>query len=90
MSRPSRYSNLTAKALVSPMFAWTNAVLSGGDMMLDAMRTAVRNSRGIRVAVLRDADAPVRKQAKPRKAAKSRASTSTRRAKGRRRSAKSS
>jgi hypothetical protein len=55
MSRPSRYSNLTAKALVSPMFAWTNAVLSGGDMMLDAMRTAVRNSRGIRVAVLPEA-----------------------------------
>ena len=68
MSKPSRYSNVTAKALVSPMFAWTNAVLAGGDMMLDAMRTAVRNSRSVRVAVLPEADAPVRKRAKPRKA----------------------
>ena len=44
MSRPSRG--------VSPMFAWTAAVLSSGDMVLDAMRTAVRNARGVRVAVL--------------------------------------
>jgi len=58
--------------------------------MLDAMRNAIRNSRGIRVAVLPEADAPVRKRATPRKAAKARAKATTRRAKGRRRSAKSS
>ena len=49
----SRQSNLTAKAFVSPLFAWSNAMLKGGEMMLDSMQTAARN---VRVAVLADSD----------------------------------
>jgi hypothetical protein len=56
----SRQSHETAKALVSPLFAWTNAVLRGGQMMLDSMHTAARNARNVRVAVLPDADTPPR------------------------------
>jgi hypothetical protein len=56
----SRQSHETAKALVSPLFAWTNAVLRGGQMMLDSMHAAARNARNVRVAVLPDADTPPR------------------------------
>jgi hypothetical protein len=56
----SRQSNETAKALVSPLFAWTNAVLKGGEMMLDSMEAAARNARTVRVAVLHDLNAPRR------------------------------
>ena len=38
----SRQSNETAKALVSPLFAWTQAMLKGGEMMLDSMEAAAR------------------------------------------------
>ena len=34
----SKQSHETAQALVNPLFAWTNAVLKGGEMMLDSMR----------------------------------------------------
>lgn len=88
MSKPSKQSNVHARALVSPMFAWTSAVLTSGDMMLDAMRAAVRNARSVRVAVLPEADAPARKAAPPRKAkakAKPRAKAPARRAKAKRR-----
>jgi hypothetical protein len=50
----SRQSNQAAKALVSPFFAWTNAVLKGGEMVLDSMQAAAKNARSVRVAVLPD------------------------------------
>jgi hypothetical protein len=60
----SRQSRETAKALVSPLFAWTNAVLKGGELMLDSMQAATRNAdRTVRVAVLPDADRPKRRTA---------------------------
>ena len=58
----SRQSNEIAKAFVNPLFAWSNAVLKGGEMMLDSMQAATRNARNVRVAVLPDADAPPRKR----------------------------
>lgn len=76
----SRQSRETAKALVSPFFAWTNAVLKGGELVLDSMHAAARQAdRTVRVAVLPDADRP-QSRAAPAKP-KSRA----RRAKSRRR-----
>ena len=75
----SRQSHENAKALVSPLFAWTNAVLKGGEMMLDSMQAAARSARDIRVAVLPDADTP------RRRSAPGKAKTGGRRTKGRRR-----
>jgi hypothetical protein len=75
----SRQSNETAKALVSPLFAWTHAVLKGGEMMLDSMEAAARNARTVRVAVLHDLDAP------RRRSAPGKANNRSRRAKRRRR-----
>ena len=68
----SRQTRETAKAFVSPLFAWNAAVLKGGEMMLDSLAAAAKN---VRVAVL-DADTP----RKP-----IRAKPSARRAKRRRR-----
>jgi hypothetical protein len=76
----SKQSRARAQALVSPLFAWTNAVLKGGEMMLDSMQAAARTAKSVSVAVLPDADAPARKRSAP---AKAKARTS--RAKGRRR-----
>ncbi len=76
----SKQSRETAQALVNPLFAWTNAVLKGGEMMLDSMQAAARNANAVRVAVLPDADAPARKRSAPGKA-----KTGNSRAKGRRR-----
>lgn len=58
----SRQSHEIAKAFVSPLFAWSNAVLKGGEMVLDSMQAAAKNARNVRVAVLPDADAPPRKR----------------------------
>lgn len=58
----SRQSHEMAKAFVSPLFAWSNAVLKGGEMVLDSMQAAAKNARNVRVAVLPDADAPPRKR----------------------------
>ena len=58
----SRQSNEIAKAFVNPLFAWSNAVLKGGEMVLDSMQAATRNARNVRVAVLPDADTPARKR----------------------------
>ena len=76
----SRQSHERAKALVSPLFAFTNAVLKGGEMVLDSMQAAARNANSVRVAAIRDVDAPPRKRSAPGKP-KSR----SRRAKKRRR-----
>ena len=75
MAKP-RQSHEAAKALVSPLFAWSNAVLKGGEMMLDSMAAAAKNAQTVRVAVL-DTEAP---RKKPRKA-----KSGARRAKRRRR-----
>ena len=75
----SKQSRTTAQALVSPLFAWTNAILKGGEMMLDSMQAVAKNASGVRVAVLPDADAPARKRSAPAKA-----KARSRRAKGRR------
>ena len=69
----SRQSNVAAKAFVSPMFSWTNAVLKGGEMVLDSMGAAVRNAGKVRVAVLPELEAPARKPSRPRKAKKAKA-----------------
>jgi gamma-glutamyl phosphate reductase len=68
----SRQTRETAKAFVTPLFAWNAAVLKGGQMMIDSIAAAAKN---VRVAVL-DADTP-------RKAGK--AKSAARRAKRRRR-----
>lgn len=72
----SRESREAAKALVSPLFAWTNALLKGGEMMLDSMQAAARNARTVRVAVLPEAGSPPRKR---RASAKSKSGAKRRR-----------
>ena len=68
MSNKSRQNREIAKAIVNPMFAWSNAVLKGGEMMLNSMEAMAKSARTVRVAVLPEADAPQRKRAAPRKA----------------------
>ena len=63
----SKQSNETAKALVSPLFSAVNAVLKGGEMVLDSMQAAAKNANSVRVAAIRDADAPPRKRSAPAK-----------------------
>ena len=65
----SRQSHETAKALVSPLFAWTHAMLKGGEMMLDSMEAAAKNAKTVRVAVL-DTDRPARRRSAGGKARK--------------------
>jgi hypothetical protein len=69
----TRQSTQAAKALVSPFFAWTNAVLKGGELVLDSMQAAAKNAQQVRVAVLPDADAPRTRKAKSRGAKAKRA-----------------
>jgi hypothetical protein len=73
----SRQTRETAKAIVNPLFAWSNALLKGGEMMLDSMQAAAKNARTITVAVLPERDAPARRRP-ARKKAKSRAKRSRR------------
>ena len=68
MSTKSRQSREMVKAIVNPMFAWSNAVLKGGEMMLNSMEALAKNARTVRVAVLPETDAPPRKRAAGRKA----------------------
>jgi hypothetical protein len=68
MTQKSRQSREMVKAIVNPMFAWSNAVLKGGEMMLNSMEAFAKNARTVRVAVLPDADAPQRKRSARRKA----------------------
>jgi hypothetical protein len=58
----TRQSTETAKALVSPLFAWTHAILKSGEMMLDSVGAAARNANSVRVAVLHDVETPQRKR----------------------------
>ena len=58
----SKQTRETARALVNPLFAWTNAVLKGGEMMLDSLEAATKGAQQpIRVAVLADGDRPTRR-----------------------------
>ena len=76
----SRQSQQYAKAFVSPFFAWTNAVLKGGELMLDSVQAATRNAnRTVRVAVLPDADAPRKRPAPGKAKARSKRAKSRRR-----------
>lgn len=54
----AKQSNVAAKAFVSPLFALSNAVLKGGEMMLDSMAAAAKNAKAVRVAVLPEVEAP--------------------------------
>jgi hypothetical protein len=61
----SKQSQERAKAFVSPLFSAVNAVLKGGEMVLDSMQAAAKNANSVRVAAIRDADAPPRKRSAP-------------------------
>jgi hypothetical protein len=74
-SKPTRE---LAKAMVNPLFAWSNAVLKGGEMMLDSMGALAKSAGSVRVAVLPEAGAPPRKHS-TRKKAKSGAKRARRR-----------
>ena len=60
----SRQSLEAARAMVNPLFAWSNAVLKGGEMMLDSMAAAAKTAQAVRVAVLPDGETPQRRPAK--------------------------
>ena len=58
----SKQTRETARALVNPLFAWTNAILKGGEIMLDSFEAATKSAQQpIRVAVLANGDAPTRR-----------------------------
>ena len=54
----SKQTRETAKALVSPLFAWSNALLKGGEMVLDSMQAAARQAKSATVGVIPTLDAP--------------------------------
>lgn len=58
----SKQTRETARALVNPLFAWSNAMLKGGEIMLDSIEAATKSAQQpIRVAVLPNGDAPTRR-----------------------------
>jgi hypothetical protein len=58
----SKQTRETARALVNPLFAWSNAMLKGGEIMLDSIEAATKSAQTpIRVAVLPNGDAPTRR-----------------------------
>ena len=65
--RKSPKTREAAKALVSPLFAWSNAVLKGGEMVLDSMQAAATQARKATVGVIPTADAPARRKSASRK-----------------------
>jgi hypothetical protein len=76
--RKSPKTREAARALVSPLFAWSNAMLKGGEMMLDSMQAAATQVRKATVDVIPTADAPARR-------GRSKAGSRKRKAKSRRR-----
>ena len=62
--RKSKQSLSVAKTLVNPVFAWSNALLKGGEMMLDSMQAAVKQATAGSVAVIPTADAPAPRRAR--------------------------
>jgi hypothetical protein len=71
----SRQTRDTAKAFVTPLFAWNAAVLKGGEMMIDSLAAAAKT---VRVAVL-DADTPRNRPARKAAAGRSKAKRARRR-----------
>ena len=65
--RKSPKTREAAKALVSPLFAWSNAMLKGGEMVLDSMQAAASQARKASVGVIPTADAPARRRSASRK-----------------------
>ena len=65
--RKSPKTREAAKALVSPLFAWSNAVLKGGEMVLDSMQAAATQARKATVGVIPTLDAPARRKSASRK-----------------------
>jgi hypothetical protein len=49
------------RSFVSPFFAWTEAALRGGHLMLEQLQEAAKQARAKRVGVIPTADAPPRK-----------------------------
>jgi hypothetical protein len=78
MSKSSQ-ARETARVIVNPLFAWSNAVLKGGEMMLDSVAAAARSTRSVRVAALQDEEAP------RRRTSSGKAKSGKRQSKGRRR-----
>ena len=58
----SKQTREIARAMVNPLFAWSTAMLKGGELMLDSMEAMAKNARQARVAVLPEAEAPLRKR----------------------------
>ena len=71
MSKSSQ-AREAARAIVNPLFAWSNAVLKGGEMMLDSMAAAAKNAQRVRVAVLPEENAPQRRPASAKRKRKAR------------------
>ena len=71
MSKSSQ-AREAARAIVSPLFAWSNAVLKGGEMMLDSMAAAAKNAQRVRVAVIPEEGAPQRRPAASKRKRKAR------------------
>lgn len=70
MSR-SRQAREAARTMVTPLFAWSNAVLKTGELMLDSMEAVAKNAHAVRVAVLPNggaAPAPRKAKARPARA----------------------
>ena len=64
----SKQTRETAKALVSPLFAWSNALLKGGEMVLDSMQAAAKQAKSASVAVIPTLDAPAPGRSRRKKA----------------------
>ena len=66
MSKSSQ-AREAAKVIVNPLFAWSNAVLKSGEMVLDSMAAAAKTAQQVRVAVLPDGNTPRRPASGKRK-----------------------
>ena len=67
MSKSSQ-AREAARVIINPLFAWSNAVLKSGEMVLDSMAAAAKSTNSVRVAVLPDEDAPQRRRPRSGKA----------------------
>ncbi|HUQ24805.1 MAG TPA: hypothetical protein VM140_03980 [Burkholderiales bacterium] len=69
----------TARTMVNPLFAWSNAVLKGGEMVLDSMAAAAQTAKKVSVAVLPESDAPRSRPARKASGKKTKAKRARRR-----------
>ena len=70
--KKSRQSLEVARAFVNPVFAWSNAMLKGGELMLDSMQAAAKQAKAASVAIIPTADAPAPRRAKRKASSSSR------------------